>query len=57
MISNRMSKYLKAADPEGSRLMKVRLTFRKKLDILIAYGQQPKCMCVCVWCVCVFVCV
>ena len=37
MISNRMSKYLISADPEGSRLMRVRLIFRKKLDILMVY--------------------
>ena len=40
LVSNRMSKYLIAADPEGSRLMRVRLKSRKMLDILAAYGQE-----------------
>ena len=40
MVSKRMQTYLVTADPEGSRLMRIRLKMKKRLDILIAYGQQ-----------------
>ena len=40
IISLRMCKHLITVDPEGSRLLRVKLNFRKKLDILVPYGQQ-----------------
>ena len=40
MLSKRMGKYRITTDPEGSRLMRLRLRFRKEIDFLVAYGQQ-----------------
>ena len=40
MVSLKMCKHLTTIDPEGSRLLRVKLNFRKKIDILVPYGQQ-----------------
>ena len=41
-VSKRLWKYIDIVEPAGSRLMRIRLKMHKKLDIIVAYGQQAQ---------------
>ena len=39
-VSKRLWKYIDMLEPADSRLMRIRLKMHKKLDMIVAYGQQ-----------------
>ena len=39
MLSNKLNKHLETIEPAGSRMMRIRLKLKKRMDIIIVYGH------------------